>query len=63
MRPHQWTKNLLVFAGITFGELLGDQTARWQALGAFVVFCALSSAIYIFNDIRDREADRIHPVK
>lgn len=63
MRPHQWTKNLLVFAGITFGERLTDQTARLQALGAFGVFCALSSAIYLLNDIRDREADRVHPEK
>ena len=63
MRPHQWTKNLLVFAGITFGFRLSDPVARWQAVGAFVVFCALSSAIYLLNDIRDREADRVHPVK
>jgi 4-hydroxybenzoate polyprenyltransferase len=63
MRPQQWTKNLLVFAGITFGERLLDATARLQALGAFAVFCALSSAVYLLNDVRDREADRVHPVK
>jgi 4-hydroxybenzoate polyprenyltransferase len=63
MRPHQWTKNLLVCAGSTVGFRLGYPAARWQALGAFVVFCALSSAVYLLNDVRDREADRVHPVK
>jgi len=63
MRPRQWTKNLLVFAGIIFGERLLDPAARLQALGAFGVFCALSSAVYLVNDVRDREADRVHPSK
>ena len=63
MRPHQWTKNLLVFAGIIFGEQLLNATAQAQALGAFAVFCALSSAVYLVNDVRDREADRVHPAK
>jgi len=63
MRPQQWTKNLLVFAGIIFGERLLDPTARLQALGAFGVFCVLSSAVYLVNDVRDREADRVHPSK
>ena len=63
MRPRQWTKNLLVFAGIIFGERLLDPAARVQALGAFGVFCALSSAVYLVNDVRDREADRVHPSK
>jgi len=63
MRPRQWTKNLLVFAGIIFGERLLDADARLQALGAFGIFCALSSAVYLVNDVRDREADRVHPTK
>jgi 4-hydroxybenzoate polyprenyltransferase len=63
MRPRQWTKNLLVFAGVIFGERLLDPVARLQALGAFGVFCALSSAVYLINDVRDRDADRVHPVK
>ena len=63
MRPRQWTKNLLVFAGIIFGERLLEPAARLQALAAFAVFCALSSAVYLVNDVRDREADRVHPAK
>jgi len=63
MRPQQWTKNFLVFAGIIFGEQLLNATARLQALGAFAVFCALSSAVYLVNDVRDRDADRVHPAK
>jgi len=63
MRPHQWTKNLLVFAGLVFGEKLRDTPSQVAALVAFAIFCALSSAVYLVNDVRDREADRRHPVK
>lgn len=63
LRPRQWTKNLLVFAGLIFGEKLGDPRSAGLAAGAFGVFCLLSSTIYLLNDIRDREADRLHPVK
>ena len=63
LRPEQWTKNLLVFAGVMFGGRLLDVTALWAAITTFAVFCALSSAVYIFNDIADREADRQHPLK
>ena len=63
LRPEQWTKNLLVFAGIVFGGRLLEVTAIWSAVAAFAVFCALSSAVYIFNDLADREADRQHPLK
>jgi 4-hydroxybenzoate polyprenyltransferase len=63
LRPRQWSKNLLVFAGIVFAAKLGD-AARWgQALAAFGAYCALSSAAYLVNDLRDREHDRLHPVK
>ena len=63
MRPRQWPKNLLVFAGIVFAAKLGDP-ARWaEAIVCFVAYCALSSAAYIVNDLRDREHDRLHPVK
>jgi len=61
LRPEQWTKNLLVFA--VFGGRLLEVTAIWSAVAAFAVFCALSSAVYIFNDLADREADRQHPLK
>ena len=63
LRPEQWTKNLLVFAGLMFGGRLLDVTALGAAVTAFAVFCALSSAIYIFNDLADRQADRQHPLK
>jgi len=63
MRPRQWTKNLLVFAGLIFGQKLQDPTSVTLAVSAFVVFCVLSSATYLINDVRDRDADRLHPGK
>jgi 4-hydroxybenzoate polyprenyltransferase len=63
LRPGQWTKNLLVFAGLLFGRRLFDAQAVGDALIAFVVFCALSGAVYLVNDVADRESDRKHPVK
>jgi 4-hydroxybenzoate polyprenyltransferase len=63
LRPSQWTKNLLVFAGLIFGERLLDRTAAMTAAAAFVIFCVLSGVVYLVNDVRDREADRLHPVK
>jgi 4-hydroxybenzoate polyprenyltransferase len=63
LRPSQWTKNLIVFAGLIFGERLGHPDSVLAALAAFAVFCALSGTIYLVNDIRDREADRLHPLK
>ena len=63
LRPEQWTKNLLVFAGLLFGGRLFDATAALAATWTFVLFCALSGAIYLFNDVRDREGDRRHPIK
>jgi 4-hydroxybenzoate polyprenyltransferase len=63
MRPKQWTKNLLVFAGVIFGEKLLVPAAFVTSLEAFGVFCFLSSAVYLVNDVRDRGADRVHPVK
>jgi 4-hydroxybenzoate polyprenyltransferase len=63
MRPRQWSKNLLVFAGLVFAAKLGD-ASRWvEALAAFAAYCAISSAAYLVNDVRDREDDRLHPVK
>jgi 4-hydroxybenzoate polyprenyltransferase len=54
---------LLVFAGIVFAAKLGD-AIRWaETIGAFAAYCALSSAAYLVNDVRDREHDRLHPVK
>jgi 4-hydroxybenzoate polyprenyltransferase len=63
LRPEQWTKNLLVFAGLVFGRRLFDPDAALIAGGTFVIFCALSGAVYLFNDVADRDADRGHPLK
>ncbi|HAK55692.1 MAG: decaprenyl-phosphate phosphoribosyltransferase [Vicinamibacterales bacterium] len=60
LRPHQWTKNLFVFAALVFGQRLTDPEAALRALAAFLVFCGLSGAIYLVNDVADREADRQH---
>ena len=63
LRPGQWTKNLLVFAGLLFGLRLGDPASDARAAGAFAIFCALSGVIYVINDVLDRESDRQHPHK
>ena len=58
LRPEQWTKNLLVLAGVVFGGRLLEPPAVAIALAAFAIFCSLSGAVYLFNDIADREIDR-----
>lgn len=63
LRPAQWTKNLILFAGLIFGEKLLDPAAVLTSSLAFVVFCALSGVVYLVNDVRDLEADRLHPTK
>lgn len=63
LRPAQWTKNLLIFAGVLFGKRLFDPPAVAHALVAFAVFCGLSGVVYVINDIADRESDRNHPLK
>jgi 4-hydroxybenzoate polyprenyltransferase len=63
LRPQQWTKNLLVFAGLIFAQRLFDSHALTTSIEAFAVFCALSSVVYLVNDLCDRDADRRHPTK
>jgi 4-hydroxybenzoate polyprenyltransferase len=63
LRPEQWTKNLFVFAGVLFGGHLLDMPAMVRAFAAFVLFCALSGVVYIFNDLADRATDQRHPLK
>jgi 4-hydroxybenzoate polyprenyltransferase len=63
LRPTQWTKNFLVFAGLVFGQQLLNPVAASRAALAFLIFCGLSGVVYLVNDIRDREADRLHPKK
>ncbi len=63
LRPSHWAKNVFVLAPLVFAERLADPRAIALALAAFACFCAASSAVYVFNDIRDREEDRRHPLK
>lgn len=63
LRPGQWTKNLLVFAALIFAVKLLDPAALANASAAFLIFCALSGAVYLVNDVSDREADAMHPIK
>src|SRR5262245_1941964 len=63
MRPHQWVKNLLVFAPLLFTEKVGSTAAWLLAVTAFATFCCTASAIYLLNDIADRHEDRRHPQK
>lgn len=63
LRPYQWTKNLIIFAALMFGERLLDLRSLAYSAAAFAIFCALSGVVYLINDVADREADRRHPVK
>ena len=63
LRVDQWAKNLLVFAPLIFALRLASPAAVGRSVLAFVFFCAVSSAGYLLNDIRDRKQDRLHPVK
>ena len=63
MRPEQWLKNGFVLAPIVFSGLVGDPDAWLRTMLAVAAFCAASSAVYLVNDVIDREADRSHPIK
>jgi len=63
LRPQQWTKNLFVFAGLLFSGRLIDRAAWPAAIAAFLIFCGLSGAVYLVNDVLDRAADAQHPIK
>lgn len=63
MRPKQWIKNLMVFAAIIFAQKLDNPEAMLKTGFAFICFCIISGCGYIFNDIMDRERDRVHPKK
>ena len=62
MRPRQWVKNVFLFAGLIFAQRLFTSSA-WIALAAFAIFCGLSGAIYLINDVADRERDQLDPRK
>jgi 4-hydroxybenzoate polyprenyltransferase len=63
LRPHQWSKNLLVFAALGFSKHLLDLVPLLHACVAFLVFCGLSGAVYLVNDVVDLERDKRHPLK
>jgi len=63
LRPRQWVKNVFVFAALVFAGRLGDGAAVVRVVDTFLIFCVLSSAVYLINDVRDRDADRLHPTK
>ena len=63
LRPEQWLKNFFIFAPLIFSKHLFMGDYVWTAAQAFLVFSLLSSTVYVFNDIADREADRLHPTK
>ncbi len=63
MRPQEWVKNLLVYAGLLFSGKVDEAAQVGEATVAFIAFCAISSAGYLFNDLHDAEHDRLHPEK
>jgi len=63
MRPRQWPKNIFIFAALVFDKQLLIPTSLLRTIAGFVLFCMISSAVYIFNDLADIEADREHPEK
>lgn len=63
LRPTQWLKNLLLFTAITFNGQLFDALLFTKVFHGFVVFCFISSASYLINDIKDLPYDREHPIK
>jgi 4-hydroxybenzoate polyprenyltransferase len=63
LRPHQWTKNLLVFAALAFSKHLYERGPFLTTVAAFLLFCGLSGTVYLLNDVADFERDRLHPRK
>lgn len=63
MRPKQWAKNVFIFAALVFDRKLTNLPALQQTILAFLLFCLLSSSVYIINDVMDVKSDRNHPIK
>jgi 4-hydroxybenzoate polyprenyltransferase len=63
MRPKQWTKNGVLFAGLIFSQNLFHVKFLLITVAGLLIFCAVSGSVYLFNDIMDREKDRKHPIK
>jgi len=63
MRPQQWIKNFFIFAAIIFSQNIFNLPLLLKTIIAFVSFCLLSSSLYILNDLKDLEEDKLHPLK
>jgi 4-hydroxybenzoate polyprenyltransferase len=63
LRPTQWLKNVFLFAPLIFSKHLFEPAYVWRETLAFIGFCLVSSMVYAINDMTDREADRLHPIK
>ena len=63
LRPQQWIKNFFIFAPLIFSRNVLHPAAVLAAAATFAVFCIVSSAHYIFNDLMDIEEDKLHPIK
>jgi 4-hydroxybenzoate polyprenyltransferase len=63
LRPQQWVKNFVLFAGLVFSQNLSNSDMVLKTIFGFALFCLLSSSVYILNDILDIESDRKHPLK
>jgi len=63
MRPHQWTKNFFIYAALIFSQNFFNFPLLLKSTVAFSAFCLISSALYIFNDLKDLEEDKRHPLK
>jgi 4-hydroxybenzoate polyprenyltransferase len=63
MRPKQWMKNLVIFAALVFDLQIRNTPAVLRTLAGFALLCALSSTVYLFNDLADIDRDRLHPKK
>ncbi len=63
IRPHQWVKNVFVLAPVVFAKEIFSVFLLTRAAAAFAIFCLLAGAVYALNDVLDREADRVHPIK
>lgn len=63
LRPKQWTKNLLLFAGLLFSQQFGHPDYVLRAIAGFLAFSLIAGAVYVINDLRDLAGDRVHPKK
>ena len=63
VRPKQWIKNLFIFAPLLFSKQILDASSVLKAVFGFIIFCVAAGAIYLFNDVKDREEDQRHTLK